>query len=492
MSRAGARGESGADCDVVVVGGGPAGLAAAVRLASGGLAVTLVDEQPELGGQYYRRPSPAVLRDHGDHRPEGGRLIGRVRELGVRCLTGHLVWGVADDGRTLLATGPVGEPVVLRGRYVVVATGAYERSHPFPGWQLPGVTTPGFAQHLAAADGAAIGDRVLVAGSGPFLLPVACSLLDRGVTVVGVAEAGHPYRPSARSLAALRHLGRLGELTRYAARLARARVPVWQGHVVLRADGEDRVSSVTLAATAAPTRPVRALEVDAVCVGYGFRPQTELARLLGCEVRCDPVTGDAEPVTDAFGRGGRPGVYVVGEAAGIGGVHLARNRGTTAAAHILAREARSRPGPTPPAPREIVRLAAARRRLAAFTALTADLYPGPGELQDVLAPALPGETMACRCEAVTVADVRSAAAGRAGGDLNATKARTRAGMGPCQGRFCGYAVAGLIRHATEHDPSGGSAPEQVFTARQPVRPVDVETLLALAEPEPAEAEEGRR
>ncbi|MEU5884383.1 NAD(P)/FAD-dependent oxidoreductase [Spirillospora sp. NPDC047279] len=476
--------------DVVIVGGGPAGLAAAARLASAGLAVTLVDEQPELGGQYYRRPSPATLRAHGDHRPAGGRLIRLVRRLGVECLTGHLVWGVADDARTLLVSGRPGSAVRLRARHVIIATGAYERTHPFPGWQLPGVTTPGFAQHLAAADGTAIGERVLVAGSGPFLLPVACSLLDLGVHVVGVAEAGRPYRPSGRALTSLRHPARLRELAAYTARLAAARVPLWQDRVVVRADGAGRVSSVTLAAGADPAVPLRTLDVDALCVGYGFRPQADLARLLGCAVRTDPVSGDAVPVTDRYGLSSRPDVYIAGEAAGIGGVHLAETRGLTAAAHILARRDRA----SGPARREVLHLAARRRRLASFTALSESLYPAPGDLADLLAPALPGDTTVCRCEAVTAADVR-ATARLASGDLNATKARTRAGMGPCQGRFCGFAVAALARHATGAVPpgaAGGTASDEarecgahpptggpVFPSRQPIRPVPVESLLAL-------------
>jgi NADPH-dependent 2,4-dienoyl-CoA reductase/sulfur reductase-like enzyme len=463
------------ECDVLIVGGGPAGLSAAAVLAAAGRTVTLVDEQPELGGQYYRRPSPAALREYGDHRPEGGRLIAHVRNLGVGCLTGHLVWGMDDDGRTLLATGPDGTPVRLRGRYVIVATGAYERTHPFPGWQLPGVTTPGFAQHLAAADGTRVGDRVLVAGSGPFLLPVACSLLDAGARVVGVAEAGRPYRPGLRAVPVLRHPARLRELAGYTARLARARVPLWQGRVVAKAEGRDSVSSVTLAATDDPARPLRTLDVDAVCVGYGFRPQTELARLLGCDIGSDAVTGDAEPVTDVFGRTSRPGVYVVGEAAGIGGVHQARTRGSLAAAHILVREG----SPAAPGRREIARLAARGRALTRFTALSDALYPSPAGLQQTLAGTLDDATIVCRCEAVTAGAVRAAAVERAGGDLNATKSWSRAGMGPCQGRFCGFAVAGLVRDAPA--PAGTPCGVPVFTARQPVRPVPVATLLALGD-----------
>ncbi|MFI6509109.1 FAD-dependent oxidoreductase [Streptosporangium sp. NPDC050855] len=503
--------------DVVIVGGGPAGLTAAARLAASGLTVTILDEQPELGGQYYRRPAPEVARVWGDHRPEGGRLIGRVRAAGVECRTGHLVWGVADDGSTLLASDAAGRAVRLRGRYVILATGAYERVFPFPGWRLPGVTTPGFAQHLAA-DHTSVGDRVVLAGSGPFLLPVACSLLALGVTVAGIAEVGTPYRPGPRASGALLHPARLRELAGYAARLARARVPLWQRTVVLRADGRERVSSVTLASAATPGRPIRTVEVDALCVGYGFRPQTDLARMLGCATGTDAVTGEVSPLTGPAGRSSRDEVYVVGEAAGVGGVHAAVARGMAAAHDILAREhgalarehgtparehgalareqgdtrgrddAGDRDGPRAPAlgkgrgpvpASEIRRWTRARRRAEHFAALTGSIYPGPALLLDTLAASVPDETPVCRCEAITAGEIRETAAARAGGDLNATKAWTRAGMGPCQGRECGFAVSALVRAARPGETA--DQPVEAFPSRTPVRPVPVATLLEIAE-----------
>lgn len=466
------------DCDVVIVGGGPAGLSAALWLATAGLSVVILDEQPELGGQYYRRPSPAALARVGDHRPAGGRLISAVRSAGVDCRTGTSVWGVADDGRTLFTAPAVGAGGVaaLAGRYVVVATGAYERVIPFPGWELPGVTTAGFAQHMASGEGTAVGQRVLLAGSGPFLLPVACSLIGLGVTVVGVAEAGQPYRPSTLGAAtAVRFPARLAELAGYAVRLARHRVPLWQGRVVARADADKtgRVGSVTLAATTDPAVPVATFGVDALCVGMGFRPQAELPRLLGCEVRADPASGDLLPVTGPDGRSSRPDVYVAGEAAGIGGVRQALAEGELAASAILAREGLlTRRGGS----------GWQRRRHQRFAALTARLYPHASALTTRLGRALPDAVNICRCEAVTAGQVRTAAAGAAsaaatdagGGtpmpaDLAVVRGLTRAGMGPCQGRECSATVAALC----------DASPAAPGMTRMPVRPVPLAAVASL-------------
>ena len=467
-----------ADCDVAVVGGGPAGLTAARLLAEAGLAVVVVDEQPELGGQYYRRPSPAAMARVGDHRPAGGRLVAAVRAAGAECRTATSVWGVGDDGRTLLLSGPGGAST-LTARFTVVAAGAYERLVPFPGWELPGVTTAGFAQHLAAGDGLPVGKRVLLAGSGPFLLPVACSLLRLGADVVGIAEAGAPYRPSVRgALTAASVPARLAELARYAAVLTRHRVPVWQDRVVLRADPDAsgaHVGSVTLAATGAPATAVATIEVDALCVGLGFRPQSEIPRLLGCELAADPRSGDLLPVTDASGRTGRPNVYIAGETRGVGGAGRAMADGELVAGAILAREGRGA------APRGA---AARQRRHARFAERSGRLYPAAATLTSGLVAGLPDEVRVCRCEAVTAGEIRrAAAASRQGGrtaqaaDLGAVRALTRAGMGPCQGRECQSTVAALC----------GARQEPPGMARMPARPVPVAEIAALAAATPAPA-----
>src|SRR5262249_35695769 len=158
--------------DCVIVGGGPAGLAAARTAARAGVAVMLVDENADLGGQYYRRlPNAcgAAARSHrGREAAEGERLIEEVRELGVELCLGAVAWGIFDERTVAVATAE--RTTLITARTLILAPGAYDRPVPFPGWTLPGVFTAGGAQNLMKGYGVLPGRRVLIAGSGPLLL----------------------------------------------------------------------------------------------------------------------------------------------------------------------------------------------------------------------------------------------------------------------------------------------------------------------------------
>jgi len=450
-------------CDVAVVGGGPAGLAAAAQLGRAGADVVLLEEAAELGGQYFKRRHGAVLAGYGDYRPEGTRLISAVRGAGVRCLTGRLVWGIDDDRRTLLTadvSSGAGLPVTARA--CIVATGAYERAIPFPGWQLPGVVTPGYAMHLATCDRIALGDRVVLAGTGPFLLATACAVLRAGGGVAAVAEMNRPYWPSAAALSALRFPGRLRELAGYAATLARHRVPVLQGCRVVAARGTGRVREVLMGASdpaAAPDGATpRRLEVDGLAVGFGFRPATELIRLFGVGCAQDEL-GDVFPRLDELGRTTVPGVYTAGEVAQIAGMRAAVASGSLAAAAAAMDLGLPRP------PASVLHDAAAslgaERR---FAALTARLYP----VTAADCVTMPDETLVCRCEGVRAAELRQAGAlGR--NDNSSAKAATRAGMGPCQGRQCATAAMALVTATAGRKTAA-------FAARMPIKPVPLATF----------------
>src|SRR4051794_39359446 len=244
-------------------------MAAALAASRRGASVALIDEYAAPGGQIWRRRFDEVGEAAPRSLPPAARaLCASLASSPVTVLAGTTVWATPEPG-VLLLTGTPGR---VRAGAVVLATGAYDRPVAFPGWTLPGGMTAGGAQALAKGQGILAGRRVLLAGAGPFLLPVAAQLAATGAEVVAVAEA---TRRREWLRAAPRMAAYPGRLAAYAA--YRARVPriVW-GHVVVRAAGADRVRTATIAAAGADWRPrpgsERTFAVDAVCTAYGFLP----------------------------------------------------------------------------------------------------------------------------------------------------------------------------------------------------------------------------
>ncbi|MEU5263279.1 NAD(P)/FAD-dependent oxidoreductase [Amycolatopsis sp. NPDC021455] len=407
---------------VVVVGAGPAGLAAAEHALRAGADVTVLDQADAPGGQYHRTPAGA---------PHG------FEALLSRCTwwPSSTVWAL-EDKRVHVLRGPADgtgrRRHVLEPDALVLATGAHDRVLPFPGWQLPGVFTAGAAQALAKGERVAVGRRVLVAGAGPFLLPVAASLLDVGAEVLAVMEANVvPAVLEGWSWRSAAHVGKMAELVRYAGTLARHRVPYRMGRAVVEARGDGRVREVVTARVRADWSVVagteRAYEVDAVCVGHGFVPQPELAVAAGCALNGGFVRVDGDQRTSV------PGVFAAGEITGIGGAVTAAAEG--AIAGRVAAGGRPARG-----------LLRARDRARAFAARLAAAHPigaaWPGWLRE--------ETIVCRCEETTYGDLRRATADPAEPGPHALKLGTRAGLGPCQGRMCGPAVADLCGSVERH------------------------------------------
>jgi D-hydroxyproline dehydrogenase subunit alpha len=418
--------------DVAVVGAGPAGLAAAVTAARAGLTVALLDSAPRLGGQFWRHHDDSG-HGHRDWSVFAG-LQAELLDLAVDYRAGAAVWFVEPNppGYLLQVTGA--EPVWARR--VVFATGAYDRSLPFPGWDLPGVVTPGAAQALLKGAGVAAGSRMVVAGAGPFLLPVAIGLLESGVRVAGVYEAGDPLRYARRpgAIAA----GKLGEAFGYAAKLAQHRVPYRTRHAVVAARGEPSLSSVEVVRLDRRGRPVagsrRTVACDAVAVGYGFTPQLELPLALGCGTRLD-VDGSLVLEVDVAGRTTVPDVYAAGEVTGVGGATLALTEGRLVGVVVALAAGRPSPYPEPELTRLLQRRAGQRR----FAQLMHEVHAPPAGWTSWLAP----DTVVCRCEEVPLARIQAAVDDQGATDARTVKNLCRAGMGWCQGRICGYATAAL-------------------------------------------------
>ncbi|MET7278064.1 FAD-dependent oxidoreductase [Kribbella sp. NPDC005582] len=442
LPRGGAGGSAGESltADVVVVGAGPAGMAAALAAADGGASVVLVDAGRAVGGQFYRQAAPEFgvrRKSFSGERVLSHELITYLPESSVWAVEGLRVWvqrGPADAaGRSVLA---------VDGQALVLATGAYDRVLPFPGWDLPGVYTAGAAQALAKGQRIAVGRRVVVAGTGPFLLPVAESLVGVGASVVGLFEANR-LSTVLRGWApdALVAVGKVWELAGYASTLARHRVPLRHGWTVVEAHGTDRVEAVTVVRLDSGWKPVvgseRRIECDAVCVGFGFTPQLELAVAAGCELTDDGLA----VVVDGSQETSTPGVYAAGEMTGIGGAALSAAEGEIAGAAAARHAGAARNESAQEA------LTAGLRdkrlaRLRRFAGALARAYP----VRDGWRSWSTGETIVCRCEEVRRGEVEAVAeCGVAG---RASRLSSRAGLGLCQGRVCSRNVAELLGEKT--------------------------------------------
>ena len=433
--------------DIAVVGAGPAGLAAASAAANAGVSVALVDAAPRPGGQFWRHRAHGIDRDADLHHDLATFIRLRPDEK-VTYLPDHQVWTIsaADRGCTVRALKPDQTETVIDAGFLILAPGAYDRQIPFPGWDLPGVMTAGGAQALLKGQGVLAGQRVLVAGTGPFLLPVAAGLAVRGATVVGVHEANHP-------VTWLRHpsgaLGKLPEALGYLRILRRHRVPVRYRSAVVAVEGDRQAVAALIAPVTRNGRVLRReadrVPVDVVATGWGFTPQLELPLAAGCRTRVDE-DGSLVVMVDDDQFTSHPRVLAAGEVTGVGGAALAVTEGTIAGAAAAGRI----PGRSAPQ-RDLARLRRRRARLRDFARALHQVYPVPaawaGELAD--------DTIVCRCEEVTAGQLREAV------DLGATDVRTakllsRAGMGWCQGRVCGYAASCMVAHWTgaPFDPRG--------------------------------------
>ncbi|WP_063842888.1 FAD-dependent oxidoreductase [Sphaerimonospora mesophila] len=462
--------------DVLVVGAGPAGLAAAARLAEAGLAVQVVDEQPAAGGQIWRRPPEGLPEARPRRDPLRARLLAAARSApGTTWRYSTLAWGVFDD-----ADGGSGEHVVgvhdsagtaeIRAPALVVTSGAYDLPAALPGWTLPGVMSAGGVQTLAKAGRLVPEGRIVLAGAHPLLPVVAAQLVAAGAEVVEVAMAGPRPGVGAALLAApgaVWGAAKLAEGARALAALHRAGVPVRWSTLPRAILGTDAVEGVELADVDADWRPVggvRTVDCDAVALCFGFLASAELARQAGCAVRWAPAEGGWVVEHDRWQESSVPGIFVAGEITGVAGAERAAAEGLLAALGVLRRLG---------VPVDRAEERRARRDLARAGRFAAVVSRQFAPRLDALTRLADDDTLVCRCEEVTAGQVRRTLAEHPYvTTVNAAKLLTRCGMGPCQGRYCGVTLAHLV---AEH--TGRPVEETgVFTARVPVKPLSVGEL----------------
>ncbi|HEV7268638.1 MAG TPA: FAD-dependent oxidoreductase [Falsiroseomonas sp.] len=453
--------------DLLVLGGGAGGLSAAVAARQCGLDVLVVEERTTLGGQYYKQPASSLDAAPLDaQQAEGGALAAAAEASGARILRNCELWGAFEPDRLAVFDGTRSR--LFAPRAVLVAAGAYERPHVVPGWALPGVMTTGAGQTLWRSHRVLPGQLVLLAGNGPLNLQVACELAAGGARVVAVAEAAP--EPAARWRDALAMAAADPVLAakgaRYLAELMRRRIPLLHGTLVHRVV---RAADGGLRATLRGPRSERLVEVDAVLLGYGFLPSQEVLRALGADCAFDAARGQFVPVRDDDMMTSVPGLYAVGDCAGLGGAPAAREEGVIAAVAIARRLGRAASAAMK------AEYEAAQRRLARHRRFQAALWKVFAAPRNGLSLA-DAATVVCRCEEVTKGEIDAALTDGAP-SLAELKRRTRCGMGRCQGRYCAPLLAEHLAEMQGRPLDGFS----LFAPRAPVKPLAIADIVALSD-----------
>jgi octopine oxidase subunit A len=456
--------------DLVVVGAGPAGMAAVVTAAALGLSVLVADEAAGPGGQVFRAiTAPAMTRRAvlGEDYWRGAALAEKFAASGADYVAGCSVWhldaALGDAGLEVgLSAG--GTSRAVAARRVILATGAIERPFPVAGWTLPGVMSVGAAQTLLKGAGIVAGGRVVLAGAGPLLWLLAAQYLAAGARPALILETV----PRGQLRAAAWHIG--GFLrSPYAAkglaltaRVRRAvRVVGGVAELAVAEGGPLRVSWQGAGGAGQ-------MEADHVLLHQGVVPNVNLAAAAGCALAWNEAQASWQPETDAEGSTSLPGIAVAGDGGGIGGAELAEAGGRIAALAAAASLG-------------AMTAEAARRAAAAERARAGRFAGGRAFLDALYRPARAmrmgaAEAMACRCEEVSVAQVREVAASLGVQGPNQLKAYLRCGMGPCQGRLCGLTVGEIIADVR------GVSPAEVgyWRLRPPVKPITVAELASMA------------
>ncbi len=465
------------NCEVAIIGAGPAGMAAALALTEYGLDVVVFDENPAAGGQIYRGITSSPLRDRpqilGKDYWAGEPLVKKFQACDAQKIHEAIVWAVSQQTSDFapshfeIGYSVNAEARLLHARHVLVATGAHERPFPIRGWTLPGVITGGAAQTLLKSNAIVPSDRIVLAGCGPLLYLIAWQYLNSGVkidmlldtTPKGRVLSLWPYLLDfVRSPYFLKGLNLVREVN--------SKVNVVKHVSELAANGVDALESITFKTG----NQERTVEADHLLLHQGVMPNINLAQALGITLNWNDVIKCWEPVADIWGNTNVERVHIAGDAAGIAGAWAAESRGRLAATDIAF---------------QLGKLTEQQRDTVAvklrhdYVAVTRGreffdrLFQPPVQFRRPT-----GDTVVCRCEEITASQVRETVKIGCTGP-NQMKSFLRCGMGPCQGRFCAVTVTELIadeRNVPEQDVGH-------YRLRFPTKPLTLGELAALPQTE---------
>ena len=408
---------------IAIIGAGPAGLAAAKVAAESGGEVIVLDSAPRPGGQYWRHRDS--VQGYKSHRASG-YFLSEMSSTNVTYIHGAQVWSaLRNESSITLNYLHEGAEKSITVEKLILTTGAYDRSIPFTGWELPGSMTPGAAQALLKGHGVVAGKKILVSGTGPFLLPVAVGLAEAGADILGIVEAHSPLRWLRSPLALFFNPQKVLELLYYLGKIRKYSLKVYFGKAVIGFNG----STATLSKVKSNLEvkgEISEIECDVVASGWGFNPDVTLGGILGCNQEVDR-DGSVIFTVDREQRSSVENIWIAGEATGIGGADLAIAEGEIAALSALNDSIS-------------FSLKFKRFRLQLFATALQRSYPVGNGWQGWIMP----DTKICRCEEVSHGEICQSVTELSAQDSRTSKLFTRAGMGLCQGRVCSRNVSEII------------------------------------------------
>ncbi len=458
-------------CQVAIVGAGIGGLEAAIKCREKGLDVWIIDERPAPGGQYYKQPSPAILKsDLNPWTLEGKELIQKARDLGCKILSGALVWRankIGDDIELSIFYG--GEAFYLCPEHLVIATGAYDEPYPMPGWTLPGVMTVGGIQSLITSYGTVPKSPIVLCGNGPLLLQVASEIIDSGAKVSAVVSAsGTPFSLLPHYFGTLWNNPELTiQGAKYLAKLIKNKVPLITNHIAVSVLGDEEASGVVIAPVdvygKADLSQQREIKAETVGIGYGFTPSTELARQLGCE---HTVSEDEKfnlfAKRNMCGESSISNVYIVGDCGSINASKVAKAQGKLAGISILEQMNIEHGFDV----EKVDAVKQYEKNMRFQEHVNKIFYARPDFLSFC-----DDNTYICRCEEVTIGKLKKIIEDGVH-DLGAIKRLTRIGMGRCQGRYCLQNVAKVLELMTGKK----IAADKYIIPQAPLKPIPIAAL----------------
>lgn len=405
-------------CQLLIVGGGPAGLSAAAAASQATQNIILLDDNPAVGGQIWRGNSSPTLK----------KLQEQTQNIQI--LTGAAVFYARPEAKEVWVTA--GEQVIhIQYEKMVLAAGARERFLPFPGWTLPNVFGVGGLQALVKGGWPIQNKQVVVAGTGPLLLAVSAFLRSKGAKIVCMVEQT-PLKKLVR-FGLQTGVGKAGQAGQLAWQLRG--VPFLSSCWVTKVEPAGDKLRITNSRN-------ETVEADYLACAYHLIPNTALGVLLGCGLYNGAIA------VNEWQQTSRPEIYAAGECTSVGGVDKALVEGAMAGFSATAQLA------------EAHKLRPEWQKQQKFAQALAQAF----ELRPELRQLPTAETIICRCEDVSWGQIAPHASWRS------AKLHTRCGMGPCQGRVCGGALA-FYKDWSTAEAAG----------RPPLFPVKIEHLAGSSE-----------